>query len=106
LLRDLFHILAAMQDPGYYRENPLLMPADQLLEGRFCSILGQSNEFAFVLLTIGQNANSAYRLCGCCHIFWDVRHQVSVTSGMGMKNTENMSLCTCSQLMAMLTLHA
>jgi len=36
-------------------KHPLLVPADKLLKGFDCAILGQSDQFPLIFLTSGQN---------------------------------------------------
>ena len=79
LLRDVFHILAAPQNPVDQPEDALLVAPDQLFKGSLFATLGQTDEFGvFLPLSLPSHRE---RDCGgaSCHTLWDVCHGVLVT---------------------------
>jgi hypothetical protein len=74
LLRNVLNIFAAVQNSRNYCEYTLLVTPNKLLERLNCSILGHSDQLAFVLRNTTWQGKGWNRLDRGSHIFWDVRH--------------------------------
>src|SRR5262245_28353656 len=77
LLRDVFHVLLALQDPARDCEHAVLMPFYQNLKRLFVAFLGAAHQLAFVGSGGGNAAHAGaaaagvgFRyLCDACHGF-------------------------------------